>query len=102
MGSYTNTAGETQTMGDVWFAVDSNANKADKNEPAALNLNLVDVISKPQADLIAAEASAHNNVALDCGALAANLGSDGADAYMVYVKQDNQSLLNDKLNSALM
>jgi len=102
MGSYTNAAGETQTMGDVWFAVDSNANKADKNEPVELNLNLGDVISKPQADLIAAEASAHNNVALDGGALAANLGSDGADAYMVYVKQDNQSLLNDKLNSALM
>jgi hypothetical protein len=90
-------------MGDVWFAIDSNTTKADKlTQAATLNLNLGDVISQPQVDLIAAESSSHNTVAMDGGALAANLGSDGADAYMVYVKQDNQSLLNDKLNSALM
>jgi hypothetical protein len=103
MGSYTNAAGETQRMGDVWFAVENNTNAADKTtQPAALNLNLGDVISKPQADLIAAEPSTDSTVAMDSGAIAANFASDGADAYMVYVKQDNQSLLNDKLNSALM
>jgi hypothetical protein len=102
MGSYTNTAGDKHVMGDVWFAVDSNLTKIEEpKQPAALNLNLGDVISKPQADLIAAEPSAHSAVPVD-GGPAANISGDGADAYMVYVKQDSQSLLNDKLNSALM
>ena len=103
MGSYTNAAGETQRMGDVWFAVDSNSNNLEKaTQPAVLNLNLGDVISKPQADLIAVEPGVHSTVAVDGGAASADFASDGADAYMIYVKQDNRSLLNDKLNSALM
>ena len=71
-------------------------------QPTVIDLNLGDVISKPQADLIAAEPSAHSAAHTDGAAMVSNIGSDGSDAYMVYVKQDSQSLLNDKLNSALM
>jgi hypothetical protein len=131
MGSFTTTDGVTHTMGDVWFSVDQSGNRVfdlaaiaetaghlTKVNLAAvggandtLQVKLADVLSFGEADVI----SGTSQVTIDGGAgdtvVLSNAGSgwslagstsDGGESYMVYVNDNAQLLVNDKIHTIIV
>ena len=131
MGSYTTTDGKTHTMGDVWFQTDAAGDRvfdlAAIAETAGhltkvnlatvggandtLQVKLDDVLSFGEADVI----SGTSQVTIDGGAgdtvVLSNSGSgwslagstsDGGESYMVYVNDNAQLLVNDKIHTIIV
>jgi hypothetical protein len=131
MGSFTTTDGITHTMGDVWFSIDQSGNRvfdlAAIAETAGhltkvnlatvggandtLQVKLDDVLSFGEADVI----SGTSQVTIDGGAgdtvVLSNSGSgwslagstsDGGESYMVYVNDNAQLLVNDKIHTIIV
>jgi len=124
MGSYTKSDGSTHTMGDVWFQVDTAGNKvfdlaavaqaaggANINlanaQTETLKVTLAEVLAVGEADILSGHASVTiNGDASDTVQLAgtwsyAGTQTDGADTYMVYVNQNAQLLVNDKIHTII-
>ena len=129
MGSYTTADGRTHTMGDVWFSVDTDGSRVfdlsaviDKTgtvpyvdlnaSPAAtLNVSLQDVLTLGNQDL----GSGLTTVRIDGGTddtvqLAQADGNwtqsgtvtDGAESYAIYVNQEAQLLVNQKIHTQII
>jgi len=124
MGSYTKSDGSTHTMGDVWFQVDTAGNKvfdlaavaqaaggANINlanaQTETLKVTLAEVLAVGEADILSGHSSVTiNGDASDTVQLAgtwsyAGTQTDGADTYMVYVNQNAQLLVNDKIHTII-
>jgi len=124
LGSYTKSDGSTHTMGDVWFQVDTAGNKvfdlaavaqaaggANINlanaQAETLKVTLADVLAVGEADILSGQSSVTiNGDASDTVQLAgtwsyAGTQQDGADTYMVYVNQNAQLLVNDKIHTII-
>jgi len=124
MGSYTTSDGSTHTMGDVWFQTDSTgarvfdlaavANAAGSahvnlasGDVHKLNVSLSDVLEFGEADIVQGTATvtidgdSGDVVQLSGAWQLAAMQSDGADSYMVYVNQNAQLLVNDKIQTII-
>jgi len=127
MGSYTKADGSTHTMGDVWFQTDasgakvfdlaavaqaaggSNINLANTNADT-LKVTLSDVLAVGEADILSGTSSV--TVTGDAGDTVQLAGAggwslagtttDGAETYMVYVNQNAQLLVNDKVQTIIV
>jgi hypothetical protein len=127
MGSYTKSDGTTHTMGDVWFQTDSSGakvfdlaavaqaaggssiNLANTNADT-LKVTLSDVLAVGEADILSGTSSvtvtgdAGDTVQLagTGGWSLAGTTTDGAETYMVYVNQNAQLLVNDKIHTIIV
>jgi len=123
MGSYTKADGTTHTMGDVWFQTDSSGGKVfdlaavaqaagganinlANTHAETLKVTLADVLAVGEADVLGNSSVTINGDASDTVQLSgtwsyAGTQQDGADTYMVYVNQNANLLVNDKIHTII-
>jgi hypothetical protein len=123
LGSYTKLDGTIHTMGDVWFQTDSSGARvfdlaAVANAAGSSNINLTnttaetlrvamsDVLEVGEADILTGISTVRltgdvaDTVQLtgEGGWSLAGTTTDGSENYLVYVNQNAQLLINDKIN----
>jgi hypothetical protein len=126
MGSYTAADGTVRAMGDVWFQVDEQGQRVfdlatiataagssfidlTQGEADTLNVTLADVLAVGEMDVLNGQiqvtitGDASDQVHLEGGSGWSLSGTttDGADTYMVYVSQNAQLLVNDRIQTVI-
>jgi len=121
LGSYTTADGQTHQMGDVWFQIDETGQKVfdlsavaqaaggkvSLNQAETLKVTLQDVLAVGAPDILSGTSQLTvtgdqtDTVQLSGSWSLAGTHADGADTYMVYVNQNAQLMVNDKIHTII-